>query len=129
VKPGGRELVEAVSFQVPVLHFQRSRFFMDIGLREWLIIIGIIVIAGILFDGWRRMRGGKGTLKFKLDRRLAESLPDDDEDDTLGPVRVVRAAEPSLGEMPRPAVKTAAAASARPARPQSEPVPTLLSPL
>ncbi|HLV18002.1 MAG TPA: cell division protein ZipA [Pseudomonas sp.] len=102
---------------------------MDIGLREWLIIIGIIVIAGILFDGWRRMRGGKGTLKFKLDRRLAESLPDDDEDDTLGPVRVVRAAEPSLGEMPRPAVKTAAAASARPARPQSEPVPTLLSPL
>ena len=29
---------------------------MDIGLREWLIVIGIIVIAGILFDGWRRMR-------------------------------------------------------------------------
>lgn len=37
---------------------------MDIGLREWLIVIGIIVIAGILFDGWRRMRGGKGKLKF-----------------------------------------------------------------
>ena len=32
---------------------------MEIGLREWLIVIGIIVIAGILFDGWRRMRGGK----------------------------------------------------------------------
>ncbi|KAB5404463.1 cell division protein ZipA, partial [Pseudomonas aeruginosa] len=40
---------------------------MDIGLREWLIVIGLIVIAGILFDGWRRMRGGKGKLKFKLD--------------------------------------------------------------
>ncbi|HJE71211.1 hypothetical protein, partial [Pseudomonas oryzihabitans] len=25
---------------------------MDMGLREWLIIIGVIVIAGILFDGW-----------------------------------------------------------------------------
>ncbi|WP_306287303.1 hypothetical protein, partial [Pseudomonas sp. MD195_PC81_125] len=25
---------------------------MEIGLREWLIVIGIIVIAGILFDGW-----------------------------------------------------------------------------
>ena len=37
---------------------------MDIGLREWLIVIGLIVIAGILFDGWRRMRGGKGKLKF-----------------------------------------------------------------
>ena len=36
---------------------------MDIGLREWLIIIGIIVIAGILFDGWRRM-SGKGTVSY-----------------------------------------------------------------
>ena len=35
---------------------------MEFGLREWLIVIGIIVIAGILFDGWRRMRGGKGKL-------------------------------------------------------------------
>ncbi|HTN29392.1 MAG TPA: cell division protein ZipA, partial [Pseudomonas sp.] len=59
---------------------------MEFGLREWLIIIGIIVIAGILFDGWRRMRGGKGTLKFKLDRRLAESLANADSDDeVLGP--------------------------------------------
>ena len=36
---------------------------MEIGLREWLIVIGIVVIAGILFDGWRRMRGGKGQLE------------------------------------------------------------------
>ncbi len=69
---------------------------MDIGLREWLIVIGIIVIAGILFDGWRRMRGGKGKLKFNLDRNIA-NLPDDDESthDVLGPARVVsRASEP-----------------------------------
>ena len=50
---------------------------MEIGLREWLIVIGIIVIAGILFDGWRRMRGGKGKLKFRLDRNLS-NLPDED---------------------------------------------------
>ena len=57
---------------------------MDIGLREWLIVIGIIVIAGILFDGWRRMSGGKGKLKFKLDRSFS-NLPDDEEWLLLGP--------------------------------------------
>ncbi|MCX4028963.1 cell division protein ZipA [Endozoicomonas sp. SM1973] len=38
---------------------------MDIGLRESLIIIGMIVIAGILFDGYRRM---------KINRRRARDL-------------------------------------------------------
>lgn len=62
--------------------------FMEIGLREWLIVIGIIVIGGILFDGWRRMRGSKGKLKFKLDRNLA-NMPDDGEsNELLGPARV-----------------------------------------
>ncbi|CAD5108961.1 cell division protein ZipA [Zestomonas carbonaria] len=71
---------------------------MDIGLREWLIVIGIIVIAGILFDGWRRMRGGKGKLKFKLDHSFS-NLPDDDEDpNLLGPARVTRAQEPEIVE-------------------------------
>lgn len=78
---------------------------MDIGLREWLIVIGIIVIAGILFDGWRRMRGGKGKLKFKLDRSLS-NLPDaDDSPEVLGPARVVnRDHEPSLDEGDMPAM-------------------------
>ena len=48
---------------------------MEIGLREWLILIGIIVIAGILFVGWRRLRGGEGQLKFRLDRSYY-NLPD-----------------------------------------------------
>ena len=60
---------------------------MEFGLREWLIVIGIIVIAGILFDGWRRMRGGKGRLKFKLDRSFA-NMPDDDGDPDEGLIRV-----------------------------------------
>ena len=80
---------------------------MDIGLREWLIVIGIIVIGGILFDGWRRMRGSRGRLKLKLDRNAA-NLPDDEEDQSLlGPSRVVaKHQEPSLDEhdLPEPSL-------------------------
>lgn len=81
---------------------------MDIGLREWLIVIGIIVIAGILFDGWRRMRGGKGKLKLKLDRTLSD-LPDDDIGDAevLGPARVVeRRDEPLFDEAELPSMSS-----------------------
>ena len=117
---------------------------MDIGLREWLIVIGIIVIAGILFDGWRRMRGGKGKLKFKLDRNLA-NLPDvdDDSNELLGPARVVnRNNEPQLNETDPPAVNAREgirepAAKRRHKEPRQgdlhfaaeEPVPTLLDPV
>ena len=78
---------------------------MEIGLREWLIVIGIIVIAGILFDGWRRMRGGKGKLKFRLDRNLS-NLPDEDSSaELLGPPRVLDAhKEPQLDEQDLPSV-------------------------
>jgi len=117
---------------------------MDIGLREWLIVIGIIVIAGILFDGWRRMRGGKGKLKFKLDRNLT-NLPDvdDDSNELLGPARVVnRNNEPQLNETDLPAVNAREgirepAAKRRHKEPRQgdlhfaaeEPVPTLLDPV
>ncbi|NWA03858.1 cell division protein ZipA [Pseudomonas gingeri] len=78
---------------------------MEIGLREWLIVIGIIVIAGILFDGWRRMRGGKGKLKFRLDRSFS-NLPDDDSSaELLGPPRVLEThKEPELDEHDLPSV-------------------------
>ncbi|MCM2321292.1 MAG: cell division protein ZipA [Pseudomonas sp.] len=73
---------------------------MDIGLREWLIVIGIMVIGGILFDGWRRMRGSKGRLKLKLDRNAANLVDDGDDDpELLGPSRVInKHQEPSLDE-------------------------------
>ncbi len=72
-------------------------------LRYWLIVIGVIVIVGILFDGWRRMRGGSGKLKFKLDHSFS-NLPDDDSDpDLLGPSRVVdRKREPEFKEEDMP---------------------------
>lgn len=93
---------------------------MEIGLREWLIVIGIIVIAGILFDGWRRMRGGKGKLKFRLDRSFS-NLPDDEEApsaEVLGPARVLETQkEPQLDEQDLP---TMSAARDRPERAERE---------
>lgn len=112
---------------------------MDIGLREWLIVIGIIVIAGILFDGWRRMRGGKGKLRFKLDRNIANSFPDDDSsNELLGPPRVVnRNSEPALDEDDLPSISARDTGNRRVSEPQQgdlhfpsdEPVPTLLTPV
>ncbi|TBU88824.1 cell division protein ZipA [Phytopseudomonas dryadis] len=111
---------------------------MEFGLREWLIVIGIIVIAGILFDGWRRMRGGKGKLKFRLDRSFS-NLPDDDSDpDLLSPPRVVeRHQEPSLDEEDLPSLSARELNRRRTGEPQQgdlnlgldEPVPTLLNPV
>lgn len=73
---------------------------MEFGLREWLIVIGLLVITGILFDGWRRM-GGRSRIRFKLERNLKD-LPDTPEhDELLGPARVISHAEreePSLGD-------------------------------
>ncbi|WPP01403.1 cell division protein ZipA [Pseudomonas sp. HR96] len=80
---------------------------MEIGLREWLMVIGIIVIAGILFDGWRRMRGGKGKLKFRLDKSFGEvsDAPDDaGSAEVLGPPRVRESHEPQLDEHELPSM-------------------------
>ncbi|WP_122857743.1 cell division protein ZipA [Pseudomonas viridiflava] len=89
---------------------------MEIGLREWPIVIGIIVIAGILFDGWRRMRGGKGKLKFRLDRSFS-NLPDDEEPssaEVLGPPRVLDThKEPQLDEHDLPSMSASPRDSVR----------------
>ncbi len=69
---------------------------MEFGLREWLIIIGIVVILVILVDGWRRMQGGKNRLKLQVDRNLAELREDSPpptetpDDGLLGPARVLQ---------------------------------------
>lgn len=82
---------------------------MEIGLREWLIVIGIVVIAGILFDGWRRVRGGKGKLRFRLDRNYS-NLPDEEGSaEVLGPPRVLDThKEPELDEADLPSMSAPA---------------------
>ncbi|MBN0986861.1 cell division protein ZipA [Amphritea pacifica] len=48
---------------------------MELGLREWLIIGGAIVVLLIVLDGWRRMRGGGNRLKMKIDKSFND-IPD-----------------------------------------------------
>ena len=107
-------------------------------LRYWLIVIGVIVIVGILFDGWRRMRGGSGKLKFKLDHSFS-NLPDDDSDpDLLSPPRVIdRKREPEFNEADMPSMSASDINRRRNGEPKQgdlaldvdEPVPTLLTPV
>ena len=99
--------------------FIEARDYMEIGLREWLIVIGVIVIAGILFDGWRRMRGGKGKLKFRLDRSYS-NLPDEEGSaEVLGPSRVLETQkEPELDETCLRSVRQHASVSVSPSRPR-----------
>ena len=73
---------------------------MDFGLREWLIVIGLLFIAGILFDGWRRM-GGRSRIRFKLERDFKGVPEGSANDELLGPPRIVARGEreePSFGD-------------------------------
>jgi cell division protein ZipA len=104
---GGFFRVTYLGLEAFFINFQvkGSGNFMEFGLREWLIVIGIIVIAGILFDGWRRMRGGKGKLKFKLDRSLSNLTDDDVDPELLSTARVVeRSQDPSFDEADLPSL-------------------------
>ncbi|WP_194788146.1 cell division protein ZipA [Pseudomonas sp. UFMG81] len=95
---------------------------MEIGLREWLIVIGIIVIAGILFDGWRRMRGGKGKLKFRLDRSYANAPDEEGGAEVLGPSRVLEThKEPELDETDLPSLSAPAREREREPKPAKQP--------
>lgn len=50
---------------------------MDFTLREWLIIVGVIVILFVLLDGYRRVRSGsRGRLKMSIDKNSKFSEDD-----------------------------------------------------
>lgn len=71
---------------------------MDFGLRAWLIVICVIVIAGIIFDGWRSMSGSRSKIRLDVDKNLANQFDSDPGNpELLGQVRVRRTEEPVLG--------------------------------
>lgn len=81
---------------------------MDIGLREWLFVIGLIVIGAILFDGWRRMRGGKAGMPLRemVNRAARQATSAPLRAETFSPSSAPAAAEESrLAAAPTPAVE------------------------
>ncbi len=53
-------------------------------MREWLTVIVVLLIAGILLDGWRRMRQSRHG-SIKMSRNIGQhSSSDKDEDDNYG---------------------------------------------
>ena len=39
---------------------------MDISVRDWMIIIGVLLIVAVLLDGYRRMRGDPKRVRVSL---------------------------------------------------------------
>lgn len=85
---------------------------MDIGLREWLLLIGLVVIAAILFDGLRRMNKNKQRLKPRPEREEPHEV---DDTPAYNGGHVHR--EPSLGDEPLADAPTPARAGRRRAEP------------
>jgi cell division protein ZipA len=87
---------------------------MEISLREWLVVGGVIVIALIIFDGWRRVRGGRNSLRMDIDRKLRD-LPEDSVEPSSNPELPYGGARPISGEVPEfvPKRKSGAAYAAK----------------
>lgn len=72
---------------------------MEISLREWLVIGGVVVIVLIIFDGWRRVRGGRNSLRMDIDRK-ARDLPDEVAEPASNPELPNGGARPISGAAP-----------------------------
>lgn len=75
---------------------------MEISLREWLVIGGVVVIALIIIDGWRRVRGGRNGLRMDIDRNN-RNAPEEEVEDPHNPELPYGGARPVNGEVPKPA--------------------------
>lgn len=58
----------------------------DLGLREWLLIIGGLLILGILLHGWFRARRSRSGVGIKLDKRYLSKLGDEEDQDDVAPM-------------------------------------------
>lgn len=68
---------------------------MDFDLRQWLLILGPLFIAGVLVHGYFRMRAGQNDIRMKLDKNFV-SRPGDEVDDA-DDLNLLRAELPNGG--------------------------------
>ncbi|MBT8139377.1 MAG: cell division protein ZipA [Gammaproteobacteria bacterium] len=75
----------------------------DIGMREWLLICGVVLVLVVLADGFRRMQNERRG-KIKMARRLGGGFPEQGIAEPFnselpnGGARVIGRSEPSLSE-------------------------------
>lgn len=67
---------------------------MDLGLRDWLFIIGPIFVVAVLVHGYWRMRRNSNTLKMSLDQKFQSNIGERTEFDDL---KLLKAELPSGG--------------------------------
>jgi len=60
---------------------------VDFDLRQWLLVLGPIVIAGVLVHGYVRMRSGQNQIKMKLDKSFVSQVGETDGVDDLNLLR------------------------------------------
>lgn len=76
---------------------------MDLGVRDWMIIIGLLLIVVVLIDGYRRVRNERrGKIRMSLNKQFLNA-GDSDEDRSSelpnGGARIIRQrSTPSLGD-------------------------------
>lgn len=64
-----------------------AEFFAEFGLRDWLLILGPLLVAVILVHGYWRMRVNRSSLKMSLDKSFVSDLNDQEESDELSLLR------------------------------------------
>ena len=47
---------------------------MDFDLRQWLLILGPVIIIGVLLHGYLRMRAGQNEIKMQLDKSFVSQV-------------------------------------------------------
>jgi cell division protein ZipA len=53
---------------------------MELGVRDWMIIVGVLLIVVVLLDGYRRMRNDRrGNIRISLNKQFLNSVEDGDE--------------------------------------------------
>ena len=88
---------------------------LDLGIRGWMIIIGVLLILAVLLDGYRRMRSdryGKIRMSMKMGGTVEPGFDDDADDEDFnselpnGGARVVaRSKQPQTVKKVEPQLK------------------------